>query len=73
MEYMTIKEASIKWNISCRRIQALCMAGRINGAEMFGRQWAIPIDAQKPNDARLKTGKYVKQKNDGGNSNEKDN
>ena len=52
MEYMTIQEASDKWNISARRIQVLCSSGRLCGAVKFGRQWAI--------DARIKSGKYIK-------------
>ncbi len=62
MEYMTIKEASVKWEISVRRIQVLCSTGRIDGVIRFGRAWAIPISAEKPNDARIHTGRYIKEK-----------
>ena len=57
MEYMTIQEASDKWNISARRIQVLCSSGRLCGAVKFGRQWAIPCNVDKPIDARIKSGK----------------
>nr|WP_302136479.1 helix-turn-helix domain-containing protein [uncultured Schaedlerella sp.] len=60
MEYITIQEASEKWGITSRRIQVLCSEGRIEGAKKFGRQWAIPVEIDKPEDARIKTGKYVK-------------
>lgn len=60
MENMTIQQASIKWDISERRIQVLCASGRIEGARKFGRQWAIPADAPKPSDARVKSGRYIK-------------
>lgn len=60
MEYMTIQEASIKWDISSRRIQVLCAEGRVKGAVKFGRQWAIPSSLEKPEDARIKSGRYVK-------------
>lgn len=60
MEYMTIQKASEKWGISERRIQVLCVEGRLPGAKKFGRQWAIPMDLEKPKDARIKNGKYVK-------------
>ena len=60
MEYSTIQEASEKWGITSRRIQVLCSEGRIEGAKKFGRQWAIPVEIDKPEDARIKTGKYVK-------------
>lgn len=60
MEFMTIQEASLKWDISERRIQVLCNTGRLQGAQKFGRQWAIPADLEKPDDARVKSGKYKK-------------
>lgn len=60
MEYMTIKEAAKKWNISARRIQVLCINDRIPGATRFGHQWAIPADSSKPSDARIRSGKYQK-------------
>ncbi len=69
VEYLTIKETAEKWNISERRIQILCREGRIDGIVKFGRAWAIPINAKKPDDARIKSGAYVgwrkKTKNSG--------
>lgn len=59
MEFMTIQEASQKWGITERRIQVLCSEGRLDGAQKFGRQWAIPSNLEKPDDARIKTGKYI--------------
>lgn len=59
MDYMTISDAAAKWGISSRRVQTLCASGRISGAERLGRSWAIPKDAQKPDDARIKSGKYI--------------
>lgn len=59
MDFMTIKDAAGKWNISKRRIQILCADGRIPGAERLGYCWAIPKDAEKPADARVKSGKYI--------------
>lgn len=58
VEYMTIQEAAAKWGITPRRIQVLCMDGRLVGATKFGRQWAIPIDTVKPSDERVKSRKY---------------
>ena len=60
MDYMTIQQAAEKWGITTRRIQVMCCSGRIEGALRFGRQWAIPEDTQKPDDARIRTGKYCK-------------
>ncbi len=60
MDYISIKQLSEKWEISTRRIQILCRDGRIPGAIRIASTWAIPADAQKPKDARIKSGKYVK-------------
>ena len=54
MQYISIKETAKKWGLSSRRVQALCSANRINGATRIGKTWAIPIDAPRPDDARLK-------------------
>ena len=62
MDYMTIQEAAEKWNLSVRRVQAICVDGLIPGTIKFGRSWAIPKDAEKPVDHRIKSGKYIKSK-----------
>ena len=62
MDFMTIKQASEKWGICTRRVQTLCTEGRIDGAERLGHQWVIPINAEKPKDARIKSGRYIKTK-----------
>ncbi len=54
MDYMTLKEASEKWNISPRMINYYCSAGRISGAEKKGTVWLIPKDAEKPIDKRYR-------------------
>jgi len=54
MEFISVKDASEKWGISERRIQKLCEENRIPGVFRFGRSWALPKDAEKPTDARLK-------------------
>ena len=56
--YMTIKQAAEKWDVTPRRIQKLCTDGRIECAMKFGRDWAIPADAAKPEDKRVTTGEY---------------
>lgn len=60
--YMTLKEASEKWGIGDRRINTLCLEGRIDGASKIGNLWVIPINAPKPNDNRIKSGRYIKKK-----------
>ena len=62
MKYLSIKEVSERWGISTRRIQILCKDGRIPGIILIGRIWGIPEDAEKPADARVKSGKYRKSK-----------
>ena len=54
MEYISIKQASEKWGITKRRIQVLCVEGRIEGAIKKGKTWLIPSDAIKPADGRYK-------------------
>ena len=66
MEYLSVKQTAEKWGISGRRIQRLCTEGRIPGAIKIGSYWAVPDTAEKPRDARVKSGKYIKEKTDGG-------
>jgi len=61
-QFITLKEASEKWGISERRIRILCTEGRINGASKMGPMWVIPSDSVKPEDKRVKSGKYIKNK-----------
>ncbi len=60
MEYCSIRQTSERWGISVRRIQVLCTEDRIPGAVKIGYSWAIPANATKPKDARVKSGKYIK-------------
>lgn len=60
--YMTLKEAAEKRGIGDRRINTLCLEGQIEGATKIGNLWVIPDDAPKPEDNRIKTGKYIKKK-----------
>lgn len=71
MEYMTIQDAADRWEISSRRIQVLCAEGRIPGVKKFGRQWAIPANTSKPEDARIKSGRYIKETQTGDSNNGK--
>lgn len=60
MKYISASEAAAKWNISARRVSILCAEGRIPGTQKAGSYWIIPEDAEKPKDARIKSGKYIK-------------
>ena len=63
MNILTIKQASLEWGISERRITFLCSQGRISGAEKVAGAWLLPKDAKKPEDARVKSGKYKNWRN----------
>ena len=52
MDYITVRQAAEKWNISLRLTQKFCTEGRILGARKFGSTWAIPANADKPEDLR---------------------
>ena len=52
MKYITASQASKRWNISQRRVQILCVEDRIPGVFKLGEAWAIPADAEKPEDPR---------------------
>jgi len=58
MTFITVKEASEKWNIGSRRICILCSEGRIPGAVKKSKVWMIPDNAQKPEDGRSMSGDY---------------
>ena len=62
--YLKISEVAENWGIKERRINTLCLEGRIEGAVKFGNTWAIPADSEKPADARIKSGKYIKDRGD---------
>ena len=62
--YMTLKEAAEKWGIGDRRINTLCLEGRIEGASKIGNLWVIPVDTPKTDDNRIKSGKYIKRRTD---------
>ena len=63
MGYLSIKQTSEKWSLSVRWINNLCKEGRIPGAVKIGSYWAIPEDAEKPKDARIRSGRYIKDQN----------
>lgn len=52
MAYWTVRDAAREWGISERLVQQLCSDARIDGTRRFGRSWAIPEGAPKPEDPR---------------------
>lgn len=61
MEYLSIRQTAEKWGLSGRRINELCAENRIPGATKIGSYWAIPADAERPKDERIKSGRYRKE------------
>ena len=61
MDYITAQQAAVKWGVSLRWVQTYLKNERIEGAVRFGHAWMIPQKSEKPCDARLKSGKYIKQ------------
>ena len=48
MNYISVSDAALKWNISERSVRNYCSNGRIIGAVLEGKTWKIPADAEKP-------------------------
>jgi len=63
MDFMTIKEAAMQWDISSRRVQVLCSEGRIEGAFKHGNAWFIPKEANKPQQKKRGPKSNKKQNN----------
>lgn len=62
MNYLSSKQVANNWGISVQRVQLMLKQGRIPGAFLIGNSWAIPSNAEKPTDRRIKSGKYIKSK-----------
>ena len=48
MEYISVKAAAKKWNLSDRSVRNYCANGKIPGAILHGNAWKIPEAAKKP-------------------------
>lgn len=57
--FMTASQAAERWNVSERRVRALCGEGKVTGAVQIGRGWRIPPDAKKPLDGRGRRSKNL--------------
>ena len=56
MNYLTVREAAQKWNVSQRLVQRYCAQGRIDGAKKLGASWLIPAETAKLDDPRREKG-----------------
>ena len=54
VDYMTVKEASEKGDISTRMISCYCTEGRITNSVKMAGVWLFPKGAEKPIDRRYK-------------------
>jgi len=48
MKYISVEKAALLWKISERSVRNYCANGRIPGAVLKGKTWAIPEDSAKP-------------------------
>ncbi|MBE7003550.1 MAG: hypothetical protein E7425_04585, partial [Ruminococcaceae bacterium] len=60
-EMITAREAAELWNLTPRRVSAMCKDGHIAGAVLDGNRWMIPSGTEKPIDHRVKTRAYSKE------------
>lgn len=61
MKYMDVSTAASVWQVSERRVTALCRSGRVPGATKDGKLWLIPGDAKLPPDGRTKEAQHIKE------------
>ena len=61
LDWITPLQASEKWGITERQVQAMCKSGKIAGTLRLSKVWLIPKDAQRPLDGRTKTAKQQKE------------
>lgn len=54
-EYDTADEVAKRWSITRRRVNELCLCGRLKGAVLVGNLWLIPKHTEKPKDGRTMT------------------
>ena len=57
-EYLSVTQYAAKHGCDGGRVRLLISQGRINAIKI-GNQWAIPADEPKPDDKRIKSGKYI--------------
>lgn len=56
-EYLSVSEYASKYGMDVGNVRRLILQGRILAIKI-GNQWAIPADTPKPEDKRIKSGKY---------------
>ena len=64
LEWITPLQASQKWGITERQVQAMCKSGKIANALRVSKVWLIPKDAKRPVDGRTLFAKQQKAMQD---------
>ena len=64
MRYLSTTQVGEKWSYFPRWVAELCEGGRIKGAQKAGSTWIIPEDADRPAGARIKSGRYIKKRDE---------
>ena len=54
MNYCSIKETAVRWDVSEQLVRRYCRQGRIAGLIRQDGAWLIPVDCEKPQDGRCK-------------------
>jgi len=57
MDYLSVKEASVLWQMDISKIGKLLRAGKIPGAAKIGDHWVIPKSTARPVDGRTRQAK----------------
>lgn len=53
-KFMDVRNAAMAWDMTERRVTALCRDGKIPGVIKDGKCWLIPVNAKKPHDGRTR-------------------
>lgn len=48
MKYLSVADMAKKWNLLKRSVRNYCAKGRVDGANLMGKTWQIPENAEKP-------------------------
>lgn len=48
MKYLSVADMAKKWNLSERSVRNYCAKGHVVGANLMGKTWQIPENAEKP-------------------------
>ncbi len=57
VDWVTVKDIAIIWEITTRRAQYLCANGKVKGAQKLGDIWVVPKGTKKPIDGRTRAAK----------------